>query len=153
MAAVETRVCETDGCSSEAKLQCPTCIKLGIQGSYFCSQVAAYPAPLRSSSSGPGRLPLRPRSGPGLWSRPPALAGAEADPLQRVRATHPRPRWWPGVCAGRDAREPVAQDLRPSRGRVWTLRAALPGILSGACAILDRDGSDLPGPRSGHSLP
>nr|KAF6392873.1 methionyl aminopeptidase 1 [Pipistrellus kuhlii] len=38
MAAVETRVCETDGCSSEAKLQCPTCIKLGIHGSYFCSQ-------------------------------------------------------------------------------------------------------------------
>ncbi|KAG9339858.1 hypothetical protein JZ751_022363 [Albula glossodonta] len=38
MAAVETRECETDGCSSEAKLQCPTCIKLGIQGSYFCSQ-------------------------------------------------------------------------------------------------------------------
>lgn len=41
MAAVETRVCETAGCSSEAKLQCPTCIKLGIQGSYFCSQVDA----------------------------------------------------------------------------------------------------------------
>lgn len=39
MAAVETRECETEGCSSEAKLQCPTCIKLGIQGSYFCSQV------------------------------------------------------------------------------------------------------------------
>ncbi|KAJ6668895.1 hypothetical protein lerEdw1_012382 [Lerista edwardsae] len=38
MAAVEPRVCETAGCSSEAKLQCPTCIKLGIQGSYFCSQ-------------------------------------------------------------------------------------------------------------------
>uniref|UniRef100_A0A670KFK8 C6H2-type domain-containing protein n=1 Tax=Podarcis muralis TaxID=64176 RepID=A0A670KFK8_PODMU len=38
MAAVEARVCETSGCSSEAKLQCPTCIKLGIQGSYFCSQ-------------------------------------------------------------------------------------------------------------------
>ncbi|KAG8134425.1 putative Methionine aminopeptidase protein [Naja naja] len=38
MAAVEARVCETAGCSSEAKLQCPTCIKLGIQGSYFCSQ-------------------------------------------------------------------------------------------------------------------
>ncbi|MGH0154503.1 UNVERIFIED_CONTAM: hypothetical protein FKN15_029398 [Acipenser sinensis] len=38
MAALETRECETDGCSSEAKLQCPTCIKLGIQGSYFCSQ-------------------------------------------------------------------------------------------------------------------
>uniref|UniRef100_A0ACB8E8Q4 Methionine aminopeptidase 1 n=1 Tax=Sphaerodactylus townsendi TaxID=933632 RepID=A0ACB8E8Q4_9SAUR len=38
MAAVEARVCETAGCSSEAKLQCPTCIKLGIHGSYFCSQ-------------------------------------------------------------------------------------------------------------------
>ncbi|CDQ56113.1 unnamed protein product [Oncorhynchus mykiss] len=38
MAAIETRECETEGCSSEAKLQCPTCIKLGIQGSYFCSQ-------------------------------------------------------------------------------------------------------------------
>ncbi|XP_031436222.1 methionine aminopeptidase 1 isoform X3 [Clupea harengus] len=38
MAAVETRECETEGCNSEAKLQCPTCIKLGIQGSYFCSQ-------------------------------------------------------------------------------------------------------------------
>uniref|UniRef100_A0A673LIJ0 Methionine aminopeptidase n=1 Tax=Sinocyclocheilus rhinocerous TaxID=307959 RepID=A0A673LIJ0_9TELE len=38
MAAVETRECETEGCRSEAKLQCPTCIKLGIQGSYFCSQ-------------------------------------------------------------------------------------------------------------------
>ncbi|XP_041076662.1 methionine aminopeptidase 1 isoform X1 [Polyodon spathula] len=38
MAALEIRECETDGCSSEAKLQCPTCIKLGIQGSYFCSQ-------------------------------------------------------------------------------------------------------------------
>ncbi|KAM4710119.1 methionine aminopeptidase 1 isoform 1-T1 [Discoglossus pictus] len=38
MAAVESRVCETEDCTSEAKLQCPTCIKLGIQGSYFCSQ-------------------------------------------------------------------------------------------------------------------
>ncbi|TRY60508.1 hypothetical protein DNTS_001479 [Danionella cerebrum] len=38
MAAVEARECETEGCHSEAKLQCPTCIKLGIQGSYFCSQ-------------------------------------------------------------------------------------------------------------------
>ncbi|XP_062902965.1 methionine aminopeptidase 1 isoform X1 [Mobula hypostoma] len=32
------RVCETDGCDREARLQCPTCIKLGIQGSFFCSQ-------------------------------------------------------------------------------------------------------------------
>lgn len=31
-------VCETLGCDSEAKLQCPTCIKLAIQGSFFCSQ-------------------------------------------------------------------------------------------------------------------
>lgn len=34
----ESKVCETPGCSAPAKLQCPTCIKLGIQGSYFCSQ-------------------------------------------------------------------------------------------------------------------
>ncbi|XP_072351386.1 methionine aminopeptidase 1 [Scyliorhinus torazame] len=32
------RVCETDCCDKEARLQCPTCIKLGIQGSFFCSQ-------------------------------------------------------------------------------------------------------------------
>ncbi|KAL5019365.1 hypothetical protein ScPMuIL_005087 [Solemya velum] len=40
MAAVSvvSRVCETPNCSSEAKLQCPTCIKLEIQGSFFCSQ-------------------------------------------------------------------------------------------------------------------
>ena len=30
--------CETPGCSKDAKLQCPTCIKLQIQGSFFCSQ-------------------------------------------------------------------------------------------------------------------
>lgn len=40
MASTEARrECETEGCSKDAKLQCPTCIKLGIQGSYFCSQV------------------------------------------------------------------------------------------------------------------
>ncbi|XP_076443023.1 methionine aminopeptidase 1-like [Babylonia areolata] len=38
-AVVTSRVCETPGCGCEAKLQCPTCIKLGIQGSFFCSQV------------------------------------------------------------------------------------------------------------------
>uniref|UniRef100_A0A8C9X5F1 Methionine aminopeptidase n=2 Tax=Sander lucioperca TaxID=283035 RepID=A0A8C9X5F1_SANLU len=39
MASIEARrECETDGCGQDAKLQCPTCIKLGIQGSYFCSQ-------------------------------------------------------------------------------------------------------------------
>ncbi|PIK56371.1 hypothetical protein BSL78_06745, partial [Apostichopus japonicus] len=32
------RVCETVNCTKEAKLQCPTCIKLGIEGSFFCEQ-------------------------------------------------------------------------------------------------------------------
>lgn len=32
------RTCETAGCNSPANLQCPTCIKLNISGSYFCSQ-------------------------------------------------------------------------------------------------------------------
>lgn len=31
-------VCHTEGCSKEASLQCPTCVKLEIAGSYFCSQ-------------------------------------------------------------------------------------------------------------------
>ncbi|XP_020619380.1 methionine aminopeptidase 1-like [Orbicella faveolata] len=38
MAAVATRNCESVGCGQPAKLQCPTCIKLGIHGSFFCSQ-------------------------------------------------------------------------------------------------------------------
>lgn len=33
-----SRKCESPGCENNAKLQCPTCIKLGIQGSFFCSQ-------------------------------------------------------------------------------------------------------------------
>jgi len=51
MAAVLTgsRVCETPGCNSAAKLQCPTCIKLGIQGSYFCSQVICTSMALNST--------------------------------------------------------------------------------------------------------
>lgn len=58
MAAVEARVCETAGCSSEAKLQCPTCIKLGIQGSYFCSQVnrRCSGRPLPANGRGGGKL-------------------------------------------------------------------------------------------------
>ena len=32
-----SETCETPGCTSSAKLQCPTCIKLGIKG-FFCSQ-------------------------------------------------------------------------------------------------------------------
>ncbi|KAK9299198.1 hypothetical protein QLX08_007709 [Tetragonisca angustula] len=31
-------MCETPGCKTIASLQCPTCLKLGIQGSYFCTQ-------------------------------------------------------------------------------------------------------------------
>jgi len=33
------KICETIGCGRDSKLQCPTCIKLGIAGSFFCSQV------------------------------------------------------------------------------------------------------------------
>uniref|UniRef100_A0A069DTH1 Methionine aminopeptidase n=1 Tax=Panstrongylus megistus TaxID=65343 RepID=A0A069DTH1_9HEMI len=33
-----TRICESPGCNLQAKLQCPTCINMGIQGSYFCTQ-------------------------------------------------------------------------------------------------------------------
>ena len=33
------KLCETQDCNRPAKLQCPTCIKLGIKGSFFCSQV------------------------------------------------------------------------------------------------------------------
>ena len=39
MASLQAKECEADGCCQEAKLQCPRCITLGIQGSYFCSQV------------------------------------------------------------------------------------------------------------------
>ncbi|KAL7637682.1 UNVERIFIED_CONTAM: hypothetical protein RMT77_011291 [Armadillidium vulgare] len=36
--STENQVCITTNCTAFAKLQCPTCLKLGIQGSYFCSQ-------------------------------------------------------------------------------------------------------------------
>lgn len=98
-AAVETRrVCETAGCSSEAKMQCPTCLKLGIQGSYFCSQVrflAAQPLARRSGraagagSSSPRRLPAA-RARPGSASLParPGRPGAAA-PGQGSRTKFP----------------------------------------------------------------
>ena len=35
---MEGRLCKTPGCCNTAKLQCPACIKLNIQGSFFCSQ-------------------------------------------------------------------------------------------------------------------
>ncbi|XP_065191224.1 methionine aminopeptidase 1-like [Sycon ciliatum] len=31
-------ICETVGCGKPSKLRCPTCVKLGIPGSFFCSQ-------------------------------------------------------------------------------------------------------------------
>ncbi|KAJ8022628.1 Methionine aminopeptidase 1 [Holothuria leucospilota] len=37
-ATAVVRVCESINCTKEAKLQCPTCIKLGIEGSFFCEQ-------------------------------------------------------------------------------------------------------------------
>lgn len=30
--------CENPDCRKKATLQCPTCLKIGIQGSYFCGQ-------------------------------------------------------------------------------------------------------------------
>ena len=39
MAANGGVVCITAGCSKPASLQCPTCLKMDIQGSFFCSQV------------------------------------------------------------------------------------------------------------------
>ncbi|XP_013139063.1 PREDICTED: methionine aminopeptidase 1 isoform X1 [Papilio polytes] len=38
MASTGIGMCESPGCKSIAQLQCPTCIKLGIQGSFFCNQ-------------------------------------------------------------------------------------------------------------------
>ncbi|KAI9490924.1 peptidase M24, structural domain-containing protein [Zychaea mexicana] len=38
MASTEGKVCQSLGCGQPAKLQCPTCIKLKIEGSFFCSQ-------------------------------------------------------------------------------------------------------------------
>ena len=35
---LEGKVCGTSGCKSPAALRCPQCKKLGIQGSFFCSQ-------------------------------------------------------------------------------------------------------------------
>ncbi|KAI9312688.1 hypothetical protein BX666DRAFT_812579 [Dichotomocladium elegans] len=34
----EGKICQTPDCGKPAKLQCPTCLKLGIDGSFFCSQ-------------------------------------------------------------------------------------------------------------------
>ncbi|XP_015588470.1 methionine aminopeptidase 1 [Cephus cinctus] len=36
--SVALGLCETPGCNALASLQCPTCLKLGIKGAYFCTQ-------------------------------------------------------------------------------------------------------------------
>ena len=36
---IRQQLCQTEGCERPASLQCPTCIKLEIEGSFFCSQV------------------------------------------------------------------------------------------------------------------
>lgn len=33
-----SKLCITPNCQKPANLHCPTCIKLGINGSYFCGQ-------------------------------------------------------------------------------------------------------------------
>ncbi|KAJ1977058.1 Methionine aminopeptidase 1 [Dimargaris cristalligena] len=38
MSALANKTCQGLGCDKPAKLQCPTCIKLGIEGSFFCDQ-------------------------------------------------------------------------------------------------------------------
>ena len=52
MAAVAIRTCESPGCQQPAKLQCPTCIKLGIQGSFFCAQVMVKNCPFQAGLCG-----------------------------------------------------------------------------------------------------
>ena len=40
MATTVENICQTAGCEKPAGLQCPSCIKLEISGSFFCSQVS-----------------------------------------------------------------------------------------------------------------
>lgn len=112
MAAVETRVCETDGCSSEAKLQCPTCIKLGIQGSYFCSQVDACsptaPPPLADflpsvPALAAGRdalLLFHPPGAPAALPPTPSRSAAAPSRLRRAWAPSTRARSAAAMWAG-----------------------------------------------------
>lgn len=102
-AAVETRrVCETAGCSSEAKLQCPTCLKLGIQGSYFCSQVRL---PAAQPLACGGRRIQLPAPAPG---RPGPARRARLCPALLGSAPLPAPGR-PGAAApGRGARTKFA---------------------------------------------
>ena len=36
---INVHSCTRVGCENQSKLQCPICLKQGIEGSYFCSQV------------------------------------------------------------------------------------------------------------------
>ncbi|KAL0093023.1 MetAP 1 [Phycomyces blakesleeanus] len=38
MSDIGNNACVSEGCGQPAKLQCPTCLKLKIEGSFFCSQ-------------------------------------------------------------------------------------------------------------------
>ncbi|KAJ2782639.1 Methionine aminopeptidase 1 [Coemansia javaensis] len=38
MTTLEGRTCTSEGCGKPASLQCPTCLKIGVEGSYFCSR-------------------------------------------------------------------------------------------------------------------
>lgn len=38
MIEVQQQFCKGEDCNKPAKLQCPTCLKAKISGSYFCSQ-------------------------------------------------------------------------------------------------------------------
>lgn len=138
MAAVETRVCETDGCSSEAKLQCPTCIKLGIQGSYFCSQVDTRPpeAPPPPPTPSPPRLSSRPvgtrsSSSPGgragRASFPPRLqCRCPFSPLRNPRPFGPRLRR--AHAGGRGRGRPRPRGLGAEADLPW-----VPGSLRALC--------------------
>ena len=43
MADEEQHVCSTPNCEKAASLRCPTCIKLSLKDTYFCSQVSDEP--------------------------------------------------------------------------------------------------------------
>lgn len=38
MEKILEKACSTPGCGKGSTLQCPTCVKLGLPPSYFCSQ-------------------------------------------------------------------------------------------------------------------
>ncbi|KAI7871144.1 peptidase M24, structural domain-containing protein [Spinellus fusiger] len=38
MTDISSNICESPACGQPAKLQCPTCLKLGMKDSFFCSQ-------------------------------------------------------------------------------------------------------------------